>query len=90
MNKTELIAAISEKSCTAKSNVEDILNIFTDVVTEALVNGDRVQLTGFGTFEVLEKKARNGRNPKTGETIEIAACKVPKFRVGKKFKKALK
>lgn len=89
MNKTELIANVSDKSGVAKDQVEDVINAFTKVVSDTLVEGDKVQLTGFGTFEVSERAAREGRNPKTGETVHIEACKVPKFKAGKTFKEAV-
>ena len=76
MNKTEFIAAVAEKAVKA----------FTDVVSEELVNGGKIQLVGFGTFEVSERAAREGRNPKSGEVMNIPASKTPKFKAGKALK----
>ena len=96
MNKTELIAAVAEKaeiskkdSEKAKKDSEKALKAFVDVVTEQLKAGDKVQVVGFGTFEVSERAAREGRNPQTGETMKIAACKAPKFKAGKALKDAI-
>ena len=86
MNKTELIAAVSEKAEISKKDAEKAVKAFTDVVSEELVNGGKIQLVGFGTFEVSERPAREGRNPRTGETMTIAATKTPKFKVGKALK----
>ena len=86
MNKTELIAAVAEKAEISKKDAEKAVKAFTDVVSEELVNGGKVQLVGFGTFEVSERPAREGRNPRTGETMTIAATKTPKFKVGKALK----
>lgn len=86
MNKTELVAAMAEQADMTKKDVEKALTAFTEVVTKELANGGKVQLVGFGTFEVSERAAREGRNPKTGETMEIAACKTPKFKAGKALK----
>ena len=86
MNKTELIAAIAEKTKLSKKEAEEALKAFTSVVAEQLKNGEKVQLVGFGTFEVAERAAREGRNPKTGETMPIAASKTPKFKAGKALK----
>ena len=86
MNKTELIAAVAEKAEISKKDAEKVLKAFTDVVTEALTEGEKVQLVGFGTFEVSERAAREGRNPQTGETMTIAASKAPKFKAGKALK----
>ena len=89
MNKTELIAAIAEKAEISKKDSEKALKAFVDVVTEQLKNGDKVQLVGFGTFEVSKRAAREGRNPQTGKTMKIAACKAPKFKAGKALKDAI-
>ncbi len=89
MNKTELIAAMSEVSGLTKKDAEEALNAYIEVVTDALKAGDSVQLVGFGTFEVRERAARQGRNPHTGETIEIAAAKAPAFKPGKALKDAI-
>ena len=90
MNKNELIGAVASKSEICKKDVEKVINTFTNVVTDVLINGDKVQLVGFGTFEVIERAARTGRNPKTGETITIDASKSPKFKAGKSLKDAVK
>lgn len=89
MNKTELIAAVAEKAEISKKDSEKALKAFVDVVTEQLKDGDKVQVVGFGTFEVSERAAREGRNPQTGETMKIAACKAPKFKAGKALKDAI-
>ena len=86
MNKSELVAAMSEKSELSKKDVEKALKAITDVVAEELKKGEKIQLVGFGTFEVSERAARTGLNPRTKETIEIAASKAPKFKAGKALK----
>ncbi len=86
MNKTELVAAIAEKAELSKKDAEKALAAFTDVVAESLKNGDKIQLVGFGTFEVSERAERTGRNPQTGENITIPASKAPKFKAGKALK----
>ncbi|WP_167955325.1 HU family DNA-binding protein [Anaerosporobacter faecicola] len=86
MNKTELVAAIAEKTELSKKDSEKALKAFIDVVTEELTKGEKIQLVGFGTFEVSERAAREGRNPQTGETMKIAASKSPKFKAGKALK----
>ena len=86
MNKTELIDAMAEKTGLTKKNAEAALNAFVETVSEQLVKGDKVSLVGFGTFEVTERAAREGRNPQTGETMTIAASKAPKFKAGKGLK----
>ena len=86
MNKSELVAAMSEKSELSKKDVEKALKAFTDVVAEELKKGEKIQLVGFGTFEVSERAARTGLNPRTKETIEIAASKALKFKAGKALK----
>ena len=86
MNKATMIAKIAEKSDLTKKQAEAALNAFTETVFEALKAGDKVQLMGFGTFEVKERAARVGRKPSTGETIEIPAKKIPTFKAGKGFK----
>ena len=90
MNKTELVAAIAEKSGLTKKDAEVVINAFTETLVEELKKGEKVQLVGFGTFEVSERAARTGRNPHTGEAMEIAASKTPKFHPGKAFKDAIK
>ena len=89
MNKTELIAAIAAKAELSKKDAEKALNAFVGAVEGALVKGEKIQLVGFGTFEVRERAARTGRNPKTKETITIAASKAPAFKAGKAFKEAI-
>lgn len=86
MNKTELIAAVAEKAEISRKDAEKAIKAFTDAVSEELVNGGKVQLVGFGTFEVAERAAREGRNPKTGDTMVIAASRTPKFKAGKALK----
>ena len=86
MNKTELVAAIAEQAEISKKDAEKALKAFTDVVAEGLKNGDKIQLVCFGTFEVSERAAREGRNPQTGESMTIAASKTPKFKAGKALK----
>ena len=90
MNKVELIGAVASKSEISKKDVEKVINAFTNVVADALVDGDKVQLVGFGTFEVVERAERLGRNPATGEAMIIAASKSPKFKAGKALKDAVK
>ena len=89
MNKTELIAAVAEKAELSKKDAEKALKAFTDVVSEELVKGEKIQLVGFGTFEVAEREEREGRNPKTGEKMMIAASRSPKFKAGKALKDAV-
>ncbi|WP_343207960.1 HU family DNA-binding protein [Anaerolentibacter hominis] len=89
MNKTELVAAIAEKTQLSKKDSEAALKAFVDVVTDELKKGEKIQLVGFGTFEVAERAAREGRNPQTGETMKIAASKTPKFKAGKALKDAM-
>ena len=89
MNKTEFISAIAEKAELSKKDAEKALKAFTDVVEEELKKGEKIQLVGFGTFEVSERAAREGRNPQTGETMRIEACKAPKFKAGKALKDAV-
>ncbi len=86
MNKSELIAAIASKTGATKKDAEATLNAFIDVVTETLVKGDKVQLVGFGSFEVRKRAARKGRNPQTKEEIKIPASKAPVFKAGKALK----
>ena len=90
MNKAELVSKMAEKSELTKKEAEAALNAFMKSVEEALVAGDKVQLVGFGTFEVSMRAEREGRNPQTGETMKIAACKAPKFKAGKALKDAIK
>ena len=86
MNKTELVAAVAEQAQISKKDAEAALKAFTDVVANELKANGKVQLVGFGTFEVSERAAREGRNPQTGETMTIAASKAPKFKAGKALK----
>ena len=90
MNKTELITAMAEKAEISKKDAEKALAAFTNVVADALVDGDKVQLVGFGTFEVVERAERQGRNPATNEPMLIKASKSPKFKVSKTLKDAVK
>ena len=89
MNKTELVAAMAEQAQISKKDAEAALKAFTDVVANELKASGKVQLVGFGTFEVSERAAREGRNPQTGETMTIAASKAPKFKAGKALKDAI-
>jgi len=89
MNKTELIAAIAEKAGLTKKDAERVLNAAFDAITGALANGDRVQVSGFGAFEVKTREARVGRNPRTKETIQIPASKNPVFKAAKALKDAV-
>ncbi len=86
MNKTELINAVAEKAALSKKDAEKAVAATIDAITDALVAGDKVQLVGFGAFEVKCRNARVGRNPKTKETIEIPASKIPAFKAGKALK----
>jgi len=89
MNKTELIAAVAAKSELTKKDAEKFLSAFEDVVTEALCENDKVQLVGFLTIDVVDRKEREGRNPQTGQPMKIAASKAPRFKVGKKLRDAV-
>ena len=89
MNKAELIAAVAEKTGMSKKDTEAVVAATFEAVTETLAKGDKVQLVGFGSFEVKKRAARLGRNPKTKETIEIEASKVPTFKAGKALKDAV-
>ena len=86
MNKADLIAAIAAKTGDTKKSAEASVNALVDVITEALVKGDKVQLVGFGSFEVRKRAARKGRNPQTKEEIKIPASKAPVFKAGKALK----
>ena len=86
MNKTELIAAMADQAGLSKKDAEKALKAFTDIVADELKKGEKVQLVGFGTFEVSERAAREGRNPLTGASMKIAASKAPKFKAGKALK----
>ena len=89
MNKTELVAAMAEQAGLSKKDAEKALKAFTDVVEGELKKGEKVQLVGFGTFEVSERAAREGINPHSKQPIKIAASKAPKFKAGKALKDAL-
>lgn len=89
MNKTELISAVAETTGVSKKDTEQVLNAFFNTVQVTLKQNDKVQIPGFGSFEVRERAARTGRNPHTGEAIEIAAAKVPAFKPGKGLKDAI-
>ncbi|PTM58674.1 HU family DNA-binding protein [Desmospora activa] len=86
MNKTELISQVAEKTNMTKKDATQAVDAVLDTITEALRSGDKVQLIGFGNFEVRERAARKGRNPQTGKEIQIAASKVPAFKPGKALK----
>lgn len=90
MNKQALVEVMSQKAELTKKDAEKALVAFQDAVTEALIEGDKVQLVGFGTFETVERKARMGRNPKTNEEIQIPECNAPKFKAGKALKDAVR
>ena len=89
MSKTELVNAVAEKTGTSKKDAEKAVSATLDAITEALVNGDKVQIIGFGTFEVKERAERVGRNPQTKEEITIPASKLPSFKAGKALKEAV-
>ena len=89
MNRTELIAAMAERMESTKKDAGIALDAITSTITDALVAGDKVQLVGFGTFEVSTRAEREGRNPQSGEPMKIAASKSPKFKAGKALKDAL-
>ena len=89
MNKVELSAAIANETCLSRKDAEAAVKAFVDVVTEELKKGGKVQLVGFGTFEISERAAREGRNPQTGASMEIKASKAPKFKAGKALKDAV-
>lgn len=89
MNKVELSAAIANETGLSKADAAAAVKAFIDVVTEELKKGEKVQLVGFGTFEVSERAAHEGRNPQTGETLQIAASKAPKFKAGKALKDSI-
>ena len=89
MNKTELVSAVAEKAALSKKDAEKVINATIDAITAALKKGDKVQLVGFGAFEVKARAARQGRNPRTKETITIPASKSPIFKAGKALKDAV-
>ena len=86
MNKTELVAAMADKAGLSKKDAEKALKAFTETVSAQLKKGDKIQLVGFGTFEVTKRAAREGRNPQTGKAMKIKASKAPKFKAGKALK----
>ncbi|WP_317854292.1 HU family DNA-binding protein [Chakrabartyella piscis] len=89
MNKSDLVAAIAEKAEMSKKDAEKFVKAFEEVITEELTSGGKVQLVGFGTFDVAERAAREGRNPKTNEPMPIPASKAPRFKAGKALKDAI-
>lgn len=89
MNKAELIEAIASRTELTKTDVDKVVSSLVDVITDALAKGDKVSLKGFGNFEVRQREARIGRNPQTGETMEIAASKAPAFKASTALKKAV-
>ena len=89
MNKNELVASLAEKTGLKKTEVEKVLKAFTETVTDELKKGEKIQLVGIGTFETATREAREGRNPRTGATMKIAATKAPKFKAGKALKDAV-
>lgn len=89
MNKTELVAAIAKQTELSKKDAEKAVKAFTDVVTAELKKGEKIQLVGFGTFEVSKRAARTGRNPQTGAEMKIKSSKTPKFKAGKALKDAV-
>lgn len=90
VSKKDLIAMVAEKTELSKKDIEATVNALLEAVKENLKKGEKITITGFGTFEVRERSARAGRNPKTGETIQIAASKAPAFKAGKELKDAVK
>ncbi|HWQ77128.1 MAG TPA: HU family DNA-binding protein [Syntrophomonas sp.] len=89
MNKTELIGEVAQKANVTKKDADKIVSAFFATIENALKDGDKVQLVGFGTFEVRERQARKGRNPQTGQEISIPATRVPAFKAGKALKNAV-
>jgi len=89
LNKTELVSELAQKVDMTKKDAEKVVNAFFSTIEEALKSGDKVQLIGFGTFEVRERQARKGRNPQSGEEISIPAARVPAFKAGKALKDAV-
>ncbi len=90
MNKADLIQVVSNETGITKKDAGNVVNAITESIADALSNGEKVTLVGFGTFQVIEKKARRGRNPQTGEKIQIPAKKVPKFKAGKGLKEKVR
>jgi len=89
MNKRELIVQVADKVGITQKNARDVVDAVTDAIKKALSKGEKVTLVDFGTFQVLNRKARGGRNPQTGERIQIPAKKVPKFKAGKKLRETV-
>ena len=89
MNKTELIEAVVAKTGGSKKDAEATIKATFEAITEAMAKGDKVALIGFGNFDVRDRAERTGKNPQTGETVKIAACKVPAFKAGKALKEAV-
>ncbi|MBA7492455.1 DNA-binding protein HU [subsurface metagenome] len=90
MNKVELVEAVSDQTGITKKEARNILDAVTEAITNALSNGEKITLVDFGTFHVMERKAREGRNPRTGEGLQIPAKKVAKFRAGKNLREAVR
>ncbi len=90
MNKMELIGAVAEKAGMSKKDAEKAVNAALETITATVAAGDKVQLIGFGTFEVRERAEKQARNPRTGEAMKVAACKAPAFKAGLAFKNAVK
>lgn len=90
MYKSEIISVVADLAASTKKDTENIINVFLDVITDKLADGEKVIFTGFGSFEVSERSAREGVNPKTGEKIQIEATKTPKFKAGSALKSAVK
>ena len=89
MTKIEFVDAVAKETEWTKKDSEEAINAVVKVITNALVAGEKLSIVGFGTFEVVERAAREGRNPQTGESIMIKACKIPKFKPGKAFKELI-
>lgn len=89
MTKSELVSAMSEKTGLSKKDAAASIDAFVEIISDVLKHGDKLQLVGFGTFEVSERAARTGRNPQTGEDIKIPAAKIPKFKAGAALKNAV-
>lgn len=90
MNKNELIGAVAEKAALSKKDAEKAVNAVLETITATVAAGDKVQLIGFGSFEVRERAEKKARNPRTGEAMKVAACKAPAFKAGLAFKNAVK
>ena len=89
MTKPELVSAMSEKTGVSKKDAAASIDAFVEIISDVLKHGDKLQLVGFGTFEVSERAARTGRNPQTGEDIKLPAAKIPKFKAGAALKNAV-